>query len=185
MLWVLIPEPLGRYFPFAFWAHLAVGLLGFSFPGIWLRLGRGRCAEIHVAVTQGPRNTAQLWGCLNKKGALWGFLNLSTWIVSLHPVCKKFHLWPLRVFWLFASFFILWLHILAMELCQILSLHPKPIISSAFSPLSFLAAAALQNSRELLSHRLVQSGPEQNPPNKTQQWFTLIKQFWWRRAPSL
>lgn len=106
-----------------------------------------------------------------KKSGLWGFLNLSTWMVSLHPVCRKFHLWLPRVFWLFASFFILWLHILAMELCQILSLHPKPIISSAFSPLSFLAAAALQNSRELVSRRLVQSGPRAEP---TKQNTTVV-----------
>lgn len=61
-----------------------------------------------------------------------------------------------------------------MELCQILSLHPKPIISSAFSPLSFLAAAAaLQNSRELVSHRLVQSGPraESTKQNTTVVYF--------------
>lgn len=45
---------------------------------------------------------------------------------------KKFHLWLLWLFRLFASFFILWLHILTMELCQILSPYPKSVISSAF-----------------------------------------------------
>ena len=108
-----------------------------------------------------------------------GFLNLSTWIGFLHPVCKKFHLWLLWVFWLFASFFILWLHILAMELCQILSPCPKPIISSAFSPLSFLAAGSSQNSSELASHRLVQSGPwaEFRKQNKTVVYFNQAVLF--------
>lgn len=109
----------------------------------------------------------------------WGFLNLSTWIVFLHPVCKKFHLWLLWVFWVFASFFILWLHILAMELCQIRSPHPKPIISSAFSPLSFLAAGSSQNSSELASHRLVQSGPraEFRKQNNTVVYFNQTVLF--------
>jgi len=66
-----------------------------------------------------------------------------------------------------------------MELCQLLSPHPKPVISSAFSPLSFLAAGSSQNSSELASHRLVQSGPraEFRKQNKTVVYFNQAVLF--------
>lgn len=137
-----------------------------------------RCAEIHVCLWDTGGNYVRLQSPVDvwTKKVGCGFLNPSTWIVFLHLVCKKFHLWLLWVFWLFATFFILWLHILAMELCQILSPHPKPIISSAFSPLSFLAAGSSQNSSELASRRLVQSGPraEFRKQNKTVGYFNQV-----------
>lgn len=134
------------------------------FDSVW---GERSCAEIcrPLPHPEKLRKVAQPCWCLNKKEWLcvWCFLlllDLSTWIVFLHPVCKKkFHLWLLWLFRLFASFFILWLHILTMELCQILSPYPKSVISSAFSPLSFLAAGSSQNSSKPVSRRLVLPGP--------------------------
>lgn len=48
------------------------------------------CAEICVSLWRREklRKIAQSYWCLNKKGRLW-VLSLSTWIVFLHPVCKK------------------------------------------------------------------------------------------------
>lgn len=158
-------------------ARTACFCVALMFDSIW---EERKCAEIYVSLWRREKlpKIAQSCWCLKKKVAC-GILNLSTWIVFLHSVCKKFHLWLLWVFWLFASFFILWLHILAMELCQILSLHPKPIISSAFAPLSFLAAGSSQNSSELASHRLVQSGPraEFRKQNKTVVYFNQAVLF--------
>lgn len=75
----------------------------------------------------------------------------------LHPVCKKipFMAAPSLLTFCQLGFISLRLHILAMELAQIFSPHPEPVISSAFSPLSFLAAGASQHSSASASPRLV------------------------------
>lgn len=142
-----------------------------AFGSVW---EEARCAEIEVPLwCRGSlRNVAESCWCWNKAGCgfFWAY---QPGLCLFTQFAQKFHLWLLWVFWLFASFFTSWLHIVAMELGQILSLHPKPIISSAFSSLSFLAAASSQNSIKLASHRLVQAGPRAGfrKQNKTVVYF--------------
>lgn len=101
LLWVLIPEPLGRYFSFAFWAPLAVGLLGFSFPGIWLALGRGRCRNPCGCDPEAMQPCPAL-ALPEQKG---DFSTSQPGLCLFTQFTKKFHLWLPWVFLTFCQLF--------------------------------------------------------------------------------
>lgn len=95
---------------------------------------------------------------MNKKGRLWGFKPINLDCAASPSLQKIPFMAALSLLTFRQLFYFVAAHLSRGTLSNSLSAS-KAYNFLCLSPLSFLAAASLQDSSELASHRLVQSGP--------------------------